>query len=861
MFQYAIRAALMIALLSGSSLLGAPKETDADQPVDMDEMFLPSPAAWPTSDVSWRQAVTRSVTVLRAKAKDAGEITKRSAAHMSTTMNVGDEVIEGGGTVVHAQRRQVFSVVEVLAGKHDGKELTLTYGYVEESDCFPGPKTQSPVPNRVGVLLLLDAEGRLVKVAADTDTNRKVLAGQNPQATITAVACLRRIQAQFEPFKRKYHENFQHLGPGVINERDLSLHFPVTGTPKVKQENVEGSLRRTIGAVARRRALPVSPAKQGLFVKFTSPLSVGRTTENGQRCWPYSDVGFRWYWMWPNGVFPMEMQQEFARLMEEGLRPMDDAENAAIQNDLARRETQSYVLRGRPGVELTARFAGLNVNRVHVVDLYEKNLTDSAIALHPGTSTVVQNSKLHHGPLTSLFLASVQGGNKDPFLYLKPGESRKTGSLSVGRLPPGKYKFRIVQRHARDGWEDVRPTYHDGSPVVRQVKNAWAGVVVSNQFDITVPPETDEGNDALPMLEGEMQSNEIQVAVAAAIDLGKNSIQFEGHKADDVKPELLPVGPYARTPLEPSAKEAFLRRQAGKLTAGPPYQELVGRMAFPLHGFGKKGGSRLIVDRFERRDNQITAVVKVFHGPLGSTRLPKNAVYLRATLPSDLPAGRYHADIGFGSYGKNASGDLIPLPGPALPGLHCEFEVPAPLETLQGTVLEKPWTKSFESWNAGGSEYYVLKEGNVQLRPTDAVPLERFKHFKDKQVVIRGRHVEGTPYTPPAGSDEQMPGPPESIDGKPLVLMRGRGFAVHQISLATEKPPAALSLNLRPVKGTGFKFGQVAEAFFTIKNIWLQPPHRVRLRSLGWWASVVCRGIVFVARLVLGRRGMRPSRR
>ena len=79
---------------------------------------------------------------------------------MSTTMNVGDEVIEGGGTVVHAQRRQVFSVVEVLAGKHDGKELTLTYGYVEESDCFPGPKAQSPVPSRADVLLLLDAEGR-----------------------------------------------------------------------------------------------------------------------------------------------------------------------------------------------------------------------------------------------------------------------------------------------------------------------------------------------------------------------------------------------------------------------------------------------------------------------------------------------------------------------------------------------------------------------------------------------------------------------------------------------------------------------------------------------------------------------------
>ncbi len=174
MFRHGIHTALLIALLFGSSLFGAPIEPDAVQPIDVKEMLPAAP--WPTADVPWQQAVTRSTTILRAKAKDAGVVTKRWAAHMSTTMNVGDEVIEGGGTVVDAQRRQVFSVVEVLAGKHDGKELTLTYGYVEKSDCFPGPETQSPVPIHADVLLLLDSKGRLVKVAVDTDTNRKNLA-------------------------------------------------------------------------------------------------------------------------------------------------------------------------------------------------------------------------------------------------------------------------------------------------------------------------------------------------------------------------------------------------------------------------------------------------------------------------------------------------------------------------------------------------------------------------------------------------------------------------------------------------------------------------------------------------------------
>ena len=79
MFRQKIRGAALIALLLGSGLFGAPPEPDAGRPIDHMKMLPAAP--WPTSDVFWKKAVTRSATILRAKAKDAGVVTKRSAAH------------------------------------------------------------------------------------------------------------------------------------------------------------------------------------------------------------------------------------------------------------------------------------------------------------------------------------------------------------------------------------------------------------------------------------------------------------------------------------------------------------------------------------------------------------------------------------------------------------------------------------------------------------------------------------------------------------------------------------------------------------------------------------------------------------
>lgn len=116
-------------------------------------------------------------------------------------------------------------------------------------------------------------------------------------------------------------------------------------------------------------------------------------------------------------------------------------------------------------------------------------------------------------------------------------------------------------------------------------------------------------------------------------------------------------------------------------------------------------------------------------------------------------------------------------------------------QTLTGVVIRREWSKSLESWNAGGSEYYVLKvEGSalppgtqtanegVILRPSDTVPFEHFTKFVGRCVTCRGQFVAGERYIPPKHSVEQMPGPSVNpITGKAEYPVVGTGFKVHAI--------------------------------------------------------------------------------
>lgn len=121
-------------------------------------------------------------------------------------------------------------------------------------------------------------------------------------------------------------------------------------------------------------------------------------------------------------------------------------------------------------------------------------------------------------------------------------------------------------------------------------------------------------------------------------------------------------------------------------------------------------------------------------------------------------------------------------PGPA----HAEPASGAAVK-LQGTVLKKPWSKSAESWNAGGSEYYVLDVGDAQvthrsaregvtLKVTDAVSAETLESMVGKRVEVSGDYVEAKPYTPEHPAEQY----PTGMNGEPMA--RGAGFAVASIT-------------------------------------------------------------------------------
>lgn len=73
------------------------------------------------------------------------------------------------------------------------------------------------------------------------------------------------------------------------------------------------------------------------------------------------------------------------------------------------------------------------------------------------------------------------------------------------------------------------------------------------------------------------------------------------------------------------------------------------------------------------------------------------------------------------------------------------------LHEKRGRIVHMGWSKSAESYNAGGSDYYVLVEdtatpysnlNRTTLRITKTVPtLESFLPFVGKRVLIRGRYA------------------------------------------------------------------------------------------------------------------------
>lgn len=122
-----------------------------------------------TSDVSAERAAQQGKEVVRATATSEPKVIKRHGAHMSTI----EDGIRGGGFVTEASCRQTFDVSEVLAGPGRKGEHNVEYSFVERAVGFPLPDPERPVTKGEKVVLVLGADGGLIKAIPDTGANRK----------------------------------------------------------------------------------------------------------------------------------------------------------------------------------------------------------------------------------------------------------------------------------------------------------------------------------------------------------------------------------------------------------------------------------------------------------------------------------------------------------------------------------------------------------------------------------------------------------------------------------------------------------------------------------------------------------------
>jgi hypothetical protein len=90
-------------------------------------------------------------------------------------------------------------------------------------------------------------------------------------------------------------------------------------------------------------------------------------------------------------------------------------------------------------------------------------------------------------------------------------------------------------------------------------------------------------------------------------------------------------------------------------------------------------------------------------------------------------------------------------------------------EVVCGVTSLGQWGKSYESWDAGGADYYIMV-----MDPHYAAA--HLSSLVGKHGCVRGALREATPYTP-QHAWEQYP-----VDGHGKPLARGSGMVVHKLS-------------------------------------------------------------------------------
>ena len=330
-----------------------------------------------------------------------------------------------------------------------------------------------------------DAGKAVDKVLKALAPQRKKWQAQAPRYDKPRRACLaalREIRKDFAALAVKYPKELGHLGPPAIDEKKLLLHFPIKGLAKTTQP-----ARRTASAGQMRSMLKrrLRPDELGLFVQFTVPMPKRPRVQ-----WLYSNVGFSWWWMWPNRSFSSKAQQDLLNMLTKALEPLNELENAMVAADLARRKTGAFVLRGRPGVKLSLRLAPKRAaDGSAIIELYATNETKKVLALCPPFPQILGDGKpWHYRPSDPLpMMIRAFDGGKDPFFYIKPGQRAKVGAAVAAGLSPGRHTVRVAVCHACDTWIDQRPVAYDGPPITRKIPGTWTGVLVSGELAIDIP--------------------------------------------------------------------------------------------------------------------------------------------------------------------------------------------------------------------------------------------------------------------------------------------------------------------------------------------------------------------------------------
>lgn len=133
-----------------------------------------------------------------------------------------------------------------------------------------------------------------------------------------------------------------------------------------------------------------------------------------------------------------------------------------------------------------------------------------------------------------------------------------------------------------------------------------------------------------------------------------------------------------------------------------------------------------------------------------------------------------------------AAPTAVPAPEPAAaaPAPEPAAEAPEKLDVtkLTGTLRHKRWSKTIESYNAGGSDYVVLDTGGregVILRKSDKVSFEQLKALDGRRVELEGGYVAGR--TVKINPNEQHPitrSYPDGSWGVGETRQVGQGFKV-----------------------------------------------------------------------------------